>query len=260
MAEEVIIESRAPVFEVRIDRPKANALDSAASRALGEAFSQFRDDAAALVAIITGTGDKFFSAGWDLKAAAEGEAYEADFGAGGFGGFPELPGLNKPVIAAVNGVAAGGGFEMVLAADLVVAAEHAEFLLPEAQTGLLADAGAIRLGRMIPPAIARELLLTGRRMGTEEAAGWGLVNRVVPAEVLMSAARELAGVIVAAAPLAVQATLDVLRNTEGLTVEAAFAAVRSGHIESYQKMLNSEDAREGPRAFAEKRAPEWKGR
>ncbi len=260
MAEEVIIESRAPVFEVRIDRPKANALDSAASRSLGQAFSQFRDEAAARVAIITGTGDKFFSAGWDLKAAAEGEAYEADFGVGGFGGFPELPGLNKPVIAAVNGIAAGGGFEMVLAADLVVAVEHAEFLLPEAQTGILADAGAIRLGRMIPPAIAREMLLTGRRMGAEEASRWGLVNRVVPAGSLMATARELAEVLAAAAPLAVEATLEVMRSTEDLTVEAAFAKLRSGSIASYQRMLDSEDAREGPRAFAEKRTPEWKGR
>lgn len=260
MAQEVRVESTSPVFEVWIDRPKANALDGAASRALGEAFSQFRDDHSARVAIITGTGDKFFSAGWDLKAAAEGESYEADFGVGGFGGFPELPGLNKPVIAAVNGIAAGGGFEMVLAADLVVAAEHAEFLLPEAQTGILADSGAIRLGRLIPPAIARELLLTGRRMGAKEANRWGLVNRVVPGDSVMATARDMAEVIAAAAPLAVEATLEVMRNTEDLTVEAAFAALRSGRFESYQRMLVSEDAQEGPRAFAEKRAPEWKGR
>ena len=260
MAEDLIVESAPPIFEVRIDRPKANALDGPASQRLGEAFAAFRDDPTLRVAIITGTGPKFFSAGWDLEAAAGGELYEADFGVGGFGGFPELPGLNKPVIAAVNGIAAGGGFEMVLAADLVVAADHAEFLLPETQIGMLADSGAVRLGRMIPPAIARELLLTGRRMGAEEASRWGLINRVVPADLVMSTARELAIAVSAAAPLAVKATLDAMRHTAHLSIEAALAALRSGEINSYQRMLSSEDAQEGPRAFAEKRDPEWKGR
>ena len=260
MAKDLIVESLPPIFEVRIDRPKANALDGPASQRLGDAFVEFRDDPSLRVAIITGTGQQFFSAGWDLKAAAGGESYEADFGVGGFGGFPELPGLNKPVIAAVNGIAAGGGFEMALAADLVVAADHAEFLLPEVSLGILADSAAVRLARMVPPAIATELLLTGGRIGAEEASRWGLVNRVVPADQVLATARQLASAIAAAAPLAVEATLDVMRNTGHLSVEAALAALRSGQIDSYQRMLASEDAREGPRAVAEKRDPEWKGR
>ena len=260
MVEDLIVDAAPPLFEVRIDRPKANALDAPASRRLGEVFARFRDDATLRVAIITGTGGQFFSAGWDLKAAAAGESYEADFGVGGFGGFPELAGLHKPVIAAVNGVAAGGGFEMVMAADLVVAADHVEFLLPEVSIGIIADSAAVRLARMIPPPIARELLLTGRRMGAEEALRWGLVNRVVPADRVLSTARDLAKTIAAAAPLAVEATLDVMRSTAHLSVEAALEALRSDQIETYRRMLDSEDAREGPRAFAEKRTPEWRRR
>lgn len=256
--EDVVVQVDPPLLEVRIDRPKANALDGPASRRLGEAFIQFRDDASLRVAIITGTGEKFFCAGWDLKAAAAGESYESDFGAGGFGGFPELPGLIKPVIAAVNGVAAGGGFEMVLAADLVVAAEHSEFLLPEVNLGIMADSGAARLAGLLPAPIARDLLLTGRSMEVQEAARWGLVNRVVSADGVLSSARELAHVIAEAAPLAVEATLDAMRTTAHLNVEDALTSIRAS--DSYRRMLGSRDAQEGPRAFAEKRRPEWEGR
>lgn len=248
-----------PLLEVVIDRPKANAIDAATSRAMGEAFSAFRDDPAYRVAILTGAGDRFFSAGWDLKAASEGESYEADWGVGGFGGFPELPGLNKPVICAVNGIAAGGGFEIVLAADLVVAADAARFLLPEAFMGFPPDIGVVRLPRQIPPLLATEVLLTARRVNAEEALGWGLVNRVVPPGELMAEARLLANRVCEAAPLAVEAILEMVRATSQMGVAEALAHIRSRKVPAYRAALDSSDAVEGPRAFAEKRPPRWTG-
>ncbi|MDE0231987.1 MAG: enoyl-CoA hydratase-related protein [bacterium] len=248
-----------PLLEVVIDRPKANAIDAATSRRMGEAFRALRDDPDLRVAILTGAGERFFSAGWDLAAAAEGESYEADWGHGGFGGFTKLPGLNKPVICAVNGIAAGGGFEIVLAADLVVAADNAQFLLPEALLGFPPDAGAVRLPRHIPPVVAKEMLLTGRRMGMEEAARWGLVNQVVPASELMGTARRLAQRICEAAPLAVEAILEMVRATSQMGVTEALDHIRSGKVASYRAALDSSDAVEGPRAFAEKRPPRWTG-
>src|SRR5215472_8537170 len=133
-----------PVLEVTIDRPKANAIDLAASRRLNEVFTAFRDDPELRVAIVTGAGDRFFSAGWDLKAAALGEPPDADYGAGGFGGIQQLPDLNKPVICAVNGLAVGGGLELAISADLIIVSEHARFALPEIKAGTLADAATIR--------------------------------------------------------------------------------------------------------------------
>lgn len=261
MPDEVLrTERRGAVLEVTLDRPKANAIDAATSRAMGEIFARFRDDPALRVTILTGAGGKFFSAGWDLGAAAGGEAFESDYGAGGFGGFPELPGLDKPVIVAVNGMAVGGGFEIALAADMIVAADHAQFFLPEAQLGVIPDAGTIRLPKLLPRAIAAEMLLTGRRMTAEEAACRGLVNAVVPADRLMETARDLAGRVVASAPLSVAAVKDLMRRTEAMSVEDGLALMRGGGVESYRRALDSEDAKEGPRAFAEKRRPEWKGR
>ena len=242
-----------------IDRPKANAIDSSTSQTLGEAFSSLRDDPELRVAIITGAGERFFSAGWDLAAAADGEAYESDYGAGGFGGFPELPGLAKPVIAAVNGMAVGGGFELVLAADLVVAADHAEFFFGELAVGIIPDSATVRLPRMVPAAIAKELILTGRRLSAEDAAGLGLVNRVVDASDLMTEARALAAEVAAMAPLAVRAVLETMRRTAHMSIAEAFAAMRGGSIPGYDMMLASGDALEGPRAFAENREPVWKG-
>ncbi len=249
------------VLEITLDRPKANAIDMATSRALGEAFAAFRDDAALAVAIVTGAGDRFFSAGWDLKAAASGEAVDADHGPGGFAGLTQMFDLDKPIIAAVNGIAAGGGFELALACDLIVAAEHAEFFLPEVTIGIIPDAGgALRLPRRLPPAIAMEMLLTGRRMSAGEAARWGLVNAVVPAAELAAAARALAEKVAASAPLAGAALKEVIRASETLSVEQGFALQRGGSLPAYARMLGSEDAREGPRAFAEKRPPIWRGR
>ncbi len=249
-----------PVLEVTIDRPKANAIDAATSRELSRVFAAFRDDADLRVAILTGAGERFFSAGWDLNAAAEGEDFEADYGEGGFGGFGELPGLLKPVIAAVNGMAIGGGFEIVLAADLVVAAEHARFWLPEASLGLVPDSGSVRLPRMLPPVVANEVLYAGRRLDAAEALRWGLVNSVVDASDLMAEARALAARVVEAAPLSVAAICEIRDSTVHLPRPEAFKLLRSGELAAYEAMLASEDAAEGPRSFTEGRTPRWQGR
>jgi crotonobetainyl-CoA hydratase len=250
------------ILEVTLDRPKVNAIDAATSRRLGEAFAAFRDDPALGVAIVTGAGGRIFSAGWDLKAAAEsGESEATDQGAGGFAGLTELFDLTKPVIAAVNGAAIGGGFELALACDLIVAVPHASFVLPETAVGVMADAGGVqRLPRRLPHHIAMELLLTGRPMPASEALHFGLVNAVVPADELMDKARQLARAILAGAPLAVRAIKEVVRGIEGMPVEDAFRAIRARRFPTYAAMLESEDHLEGPRAFAEKRKPVWKGR
>lgn len=258
MDDAVKVQRVGAILEVTLDRPKANAIDVRTSVAMGEVFVEFRDDPDLRVAILTGGGGKFFCAGWDLKAAAEGESYDADYGPGGFGGLTELHDLDKPVIAAVNGLAFGGGFELALACDLIVAAEHAEFCLPEIKIGVLADAATFRLPKRMPRNIAMELLMTGRRMGAEEAARWGLVNAVVPSA--MAHARDLAALLASGPPLALAAIKAVVRETETLTNEACYALMRSGKLAAFEAMLASRDAKEGPRAFAEKRQPVWQGK
>ncbi|MFN8160534.1 MAG: enoyl-CoA hydratase-related protein [Solirubrobacterales bacterium] len=255
-------ERRGAVLELTIDRPKANAIDSATSKAMGDAFVEFRDDPDLRVAILTGAGERFFSAGWDLKAYVSGDPGEPeDFGIGGLGGITELFDLDKPVIAAVNGYAAGGGFEMVLACDMVVAVPEARFSLPEARLGFVADSGGIfRLPRRIPRPLAMEMLLTGGPIDGVTAERWGLVNRLAERGELLGAARELAERVEAAAPLATRAVKATLAATEGLTVEQGFEAIRSGRVPAYDRAVGSEDAEEGPRAFAEGRDPEWRGR
>lgn len=249
------------VLIVTLDRPKANAVDVATSHELYAAFDRLRHDDDLRVAVLTGAGGRFFSAGWDLAAAAAGEAIDADHGPGGFAGLTELFGLGKPVIAAVNGLALGGGFELVLAADLVVAADHAEFAVPEATLGMVPDSGGVlRLPKRLPRAVALDLLLTGRRMSADEASGWGLVNAVVAADRLMDEALAYAARIRAAAPLAVAAIQEIVAATEALDVEAGFRLQRSGRLPAYRAMLDSADAAEGRRAFAEKRPPRWTGR
>ncbi|MEM8631459.1 MAG: enoyl-CoA hydratase-related protein [Pseudomonadota bacterium] len=252
---------RGRVIEITLDRPKANAINAATSIALGAAFQRLRDDDALSVGIITGGGDRFFSAGWDLKAAAEGEAPDADFGVGGFAGLTEFWTLKKPVIAAVNGMALGGGFELALAADMIVAADHAEFGLPEATLGIVGDSGGtIRLPRRLPRAVAMEIMMTGRRAPASELARWGLVNDVVPATSLIETARALADRVAASAPLSLQAIKEIDRATEGLGEEAAYAEMRGADLPSYRGIYDSADAAEGMAAFAERRTPQWTGR
>jgi crotonobetainyl-CoA hydratase len=252
-------EVRDEVLEITLDRPKANAIDAATSRELGERFAAFRDDPGLRVAIVTGAGDRFFSAGWDLKAAAAGD--DDDWGVGGFAGLTELFDLDKPVIAAVNGLAVGGGFELALACDAILAVPHAEFFLPEVNLGIVPDAGGVlRLPRRLPRAIAMEMLLTGRRMPADEAARRGLVNAVVEPGALLTQAHELADRIRTAAPLAVRAVKAIVAATEHGSVEDGYATLHAGGVPAYDAMLASRDAAEGPRAFAEGRPPVWKGR
>ena len=246
------------ILEVTINRPKANAIDAATSREMSAVFESFMKDSQLRVAILTGAGTRFFSAGWDLTAASEGEAFESDYGVGGFGGICELKYRPKPVIVAVNGMAVGGGFEIALAADLIVAAEHAEFFLPEANLGLIADNATIRLPKIVPPNIAREMLISGRRMSAAEAQSWGIVNQVTSTENLMNAARELATKICAAAPLSVAAVLELVRDLEDVSTDDAMPILRSN--ETYRAAINSQDAKEGADAYAEKRPPKWQGK
>ena len=249
------------ILLVTLDRPSANAIDVGTSGDLYGAFARLERDPDLRVAILTGAGERFFSAGWDLKAAASGEAADADHGPGGFGGLTELHRRRKPVVAALNGLALGGGFELALAADLMVAADHVELALPEVTLGLVADSGGmLRLPRRLPRTLATEMLLTGRRLTAAEAHARGLVTTVVPLSELLPASLAVARRICAAAPLAVAAVMEVLERTAGLDIEQGFALLRSGSLPDYQKVLRSADAEEGPRAFAEKRAPRWSSR
>ena len=194
-------EVRGSTLLVTLDVPKANAINVATSMELYDAFVRLRDDDGLRTAVLTGAGERFFSAGWDLKAAAAGEAVDAEHSPGGFAGLTEFFDVGKPVIAAVNGLAIGGGFELALSADLVVAAEHAEFALPEVKLGIVADSGGLlRIPARVPRAMALEWLLTGRRISADEALRWGLVNRVVQATDLLDTALALASAVEESAP------------------------------------------------------------
>jgi len=248
------------ILEVTLDRPKANAIDLATSRIMGEVFAGFRDDPDLRVAIITGAGEKFFCPGWDLKAAADGDAVDGDYGVGGFGGLQELRDLIKPVIAAVNGIACGGGLELALSADMILAADHATFALPEIRSGTVADAASIKLPKRIPYHIAMELLLTGRWFDADEAHRWGLVNEIVPAADLMTRAREVAALIASGPPLVYAAIKEIVRDAEDSKFQDSMNRITKRQLRSVDVLYSSEDQLEGARAFAEKRDPVWRGR
>ena len=260
MSDVITTRREGAVLEVTLDRPKANAINLETSRLMGETFREFRDDPELRVAIIRTAGDKFFCAGWDLKAAADGDAVDGDYGVGGFAGLQELRGLNKPVIAAVSGMAVGGGFELMLSADLIYAADHSTFALPEIKAGTLADAATLKLPKRIPYHVAMELLYLGRWMDAEEAHRWGLVNEILPADKLYDRVWDVARELAAGPPLVFASIKEVAREAEGMKFQEAMNRITGRQFETVDVLYGSEDNMEGFKAFAEKRDPVWKGK
>ena len=228
------------ILEVTLDRPKANAINLETSRLMGETFRDFRDDPDLRVAIIRTAGERFFSAGWDLKAAADGDAVDGDYGVGGFAGLQELRGLNKPVIAAVSGMAVGGGFELMLSADLIYAAEHSTFALPEIKAGTLADAATVKLPKRIPYHVAMEMLYLGRWMDTDEALRWGLINEALPEDKLMDRVWEVARELASGPPLVFASIKEVAREAESMKFQEAMNWITKRQFETVDLLYDSE--------------------
>jgi enoyl-CoA hydratase/carnithine racemase len=257
MADEVLRDRRGNVEILTINRPEArNAINGAVSTAMSAIMDELTADRDCWVVVITGSGDKAFSAGMDLKAFSGGEAALIMSATGGFAGLTrrEFP---KPIIAAVNGPALAGGFEIMLSCDLVVAAEHATFGIPEAKRGLIAGAGGlIRMPKRLPMAVALELAMTGDPIDAERARALGLVNAVVPADALLDEALALAERIAANAPLAVRFSKMVMKRAAEVPESDGWRI----NAEAVEVVFSSADAMEGPIAFAEKRAPNWQGK
>jgi enoyl-CoA hydratase/carnithine racemase len=257
MADEVLRERRGHVEILTINRPEArNAINGGVSKAMSSIMDELAEDADCWVVVITGSGEKAFCAGMDLKAFSSGEGGDIIGASGGFAGLTTRE-FAKPIIAAVNGSALAGGFEIMLSCDLVVAASHATFGIPEAKRGLIAGAGGlIRMPKRLPMAIALEMGMTGDSIDARRAEALGLVNKVVPADKLMEEALALAERISANAPLAVRYSKTVMKQaaevpeSEGWKINAEAVGI----------VFSSADAMEGPVAFAEKRAPNWQGK
>jgi enoyl-CoA hydratase/carnithine racemase len=257
MADDVVRERRGNVEILTINRPEArNAINGAVTKAMSTIMDELADDADCWVVVVTGSGDKAFSAGMDLKAFSSGEGGDIMRASGGFAGLTQRD-FPKPIIAAVNGSALAGGFEIMLSCDLVVAADHATFGIPEAKRGLIAGAGGlIRMPKRLPMAVALELAMTGDPIDAQRALALGLVNKVVPAEDLLDEAVALAERIAANAPLAVRYSKSVMRRAADLPESEGWAI----NAEAVGVVFSSADAMEGPIAFAEKRAPRWQGK
>lgn len=257
MADEVLRERRGHVEIVTINRPEArNAINGAVSRGISSTMDELADDADCWVVILTGSGDKAFSAGMDLKAFASGEGPEIMGAPGGFGGLTERE-FAKPMIAAANGSAFAGGLEMMLSCDLVVAADHAMFGIPEVKRGLIAGAGGLlRLPKRLPLAVAYELAMTGDPIDAAHAYTLGLVNLVVPVDSVLTDALALAERIAANAPMAVRYSKSVMKQAGEVSESEGWKINQS----AVDVVFNSADAMEGPLAFAEKREPHWQGK
>jgi enoyl-CoA hydratase/carnithine racemase len=257
MSDEVLRERRGNVEILTINRPEArNAINGGVSKAMSSIMDELADDPECWVVVVTGSGDKAFSAGMDLKAFSSGEGGDIIGASGGFAGLTQRD-FPKPIIAAVNGSALAGGFEIMLSCDLVVAAEHATFGIPEAKRGLIAGAGGlIRMPKRLPMAVALELAMTGDPINAERAHALGLVNKVVPSADLLDEALALAERIAANAPLAVRYSKSVMKKAAEVPESEGWAI----NTEAVGIVFSSADAMEGPIAFAEKRPPNWQGK
>ncbi|MGH8011652.1 MAG: enoyl-CoA hydratase-related protein [Candidatus Binataceae bacterium] len=250
-------EKRNHLAYITLNRPEVmNALHPHCHIELDGVWDDFVNDTEMWVAIVTGAGDKAFSAGNDLKYTATHRGEPMPRNKGGFAGLTARFDLNKPIIAAVNGFALGGGCEIALACDIIIAAEHARLGLPEPRVGLMAGAGGVhRLPRHIPLKIAMGMMLTGRHITAAEAHRWGLVNEVVPYKDLMATAERWAAEIMECSPLSIQASKEAALGGQGLSIEDALKK----KYPATDRLMHSHDVVEGPRAFAEKRKPNWKG-
>lgn len=252
-------EKQGRIARITINRPDVrNALHPPANKELSEAFDDFDADPECWVAILTGAGEKAFSAGNDLKYSAQHGMGGGEMGKGGFGGITTRFDLFKPVIGAINGLALGGGFEIAICCDILVAAEGATFGLPEPRVGLAALAGGMqRLPRLIPPKIAMGMMLTGKPITAQKALELGIVNEVVPSSELMAAAERWANQILECSPISVRASKQVALLSEGMPIKEA---IESRAYPLVSALFGSEDMMEGIMAFAQKRKPDWKGK
>lgn len=259
--ESILVEKMGHISVITFNRPEAlNAVNSQLWSEVGSALKDFSNDSDQWVAILTGAGDRAFCAGADLKEIASGGGHRTEeMRKMGFAGITQHH-ISKPIIAAVNGFALGGGTEIALACDLIVASEKASFGLPEVKRGLIAGGGGLlRLPRQIPLKVAMHTILTGKSLSAEEAQRWGLVNEVVPHGEVLNAAIKLAEEIIDNAPMAIYASKDIVYR--GLDATLSFPGDAWNTNQDYiNKVFQSEDAKEGTRAFAEKRKPQWTGK